>query len=171
MTLQHWRMLTAACLILAGALNALASVGYLAGGLAAKWLVAWNVDFWFELWQGHGGETDPEQREQAQQIGSYAGTLLLYWAATLAASAPLLIAGGIQALRGVTPWLIATAGYLGFVLELLGVVISGIGLLHVPGLAAAPLAFITVRKLREVKRKAPATAGALESVSDDDQPR
>jgi hypothetical protein len=169
MTITQWRMSLALCLIVAGALNALASVGYLAGGFAAKWLVAWNVDFWFDLWGEQGGAADPATRNQAETLSEYVGTVLLYWAAILAASAPLLIAGGIQALRGMTPWLIATAGYLGFVLELLGVAISGIGLLHLPGLAAGPLAYITLRKMREAQRKTPARAGVSRVEHDDDQ--
>lgn len=161
MSAGQWRTLAAICLLIAGSLNALASLGYLAGGLAAKWLVAWNVDFWLELW---GQDSDPgaDYRHQAQTLSAYVGQLLLYWSLLLAASAPLLIAGGIQALRGATPWLIATAGYVGFVLELLGVVISGIGLLHLPGLAAGPVVFIALRRMREEQRKTPAAAGVGE---------
>ena len=171
MTLAQWRMVTAACLIVAGCLNGLESLGYLAGGLAAQWLVAWNVDLGVDLLQGTDGDGAQGNRNQAEAIGGYVGTVLLYWALALAASAPLLVAGGIQAVRARSPWLIATAGYVGFVLELVGVVISGIGLLHLPGLAGAPLAFITVRRMREAQRRTPAKAGVLIEPGGRDQPR
>ncbi|HDP89352.1 MAG TPA: hypothetical protein ENN42_05270 [Thioalkalivibrio sp.] len=146
MTPVQWRTLTAACLIVAGILNAAAALGFGLAGLLTQWAVSGNAGFWYDLWEQLGGEA---VRTQAEAVGAWIGRVLVYWALLLALSAPLLVAGGIQCARGRMPGLVAAAGYTGFVLELLGMAVSGVGVLHLPGLAAGPLVFVTLRRMRE----------------------
>ena len=165
MTAREWARITAGCLFVAAVLNALASLGYFAGGIFAKLIVGWNVDLWFDL-LAESGSVDPERaaehRETVESVSQHVGSLLLYWAAVLALSAPLLVAGAIQALRLRSSLLISAAGYSAMVLEMISIVITGIGFLHLPGLAAGPLAFLTARAMREAQRETPAEAGVMD---------
>ena len=125
------RVAAGVLLIIVAVLNLFASIGYLGFGGAAAGL----------------GSLDEMGSDGASLVAG--GTALMAFGLLLLVSVGILIAGAVFLFQAKKPGFAITAGAMAIVIEVIAIVVTGFGIMKIPGIVAGILAIIAAKSYTE----------------------
>ena len=147
---------SAIVLIITAVINLGAAIVYLGGGAVTKIVTGIGIETIEQRAEQAGGQlsTDDETKvERLQTIGALESGGLFLFGLFLLVSVGVLIAGAVFLFKRKKPRFIYTAGAVALLAEVVGMVLIGIGVTNLPGLAGGIMAIVAAYRMRGDKHE------------------